>query len=40
MKNQVIEAITSEEEYEDAGGQISDFFGDLVKRELRNMILG
>ena len=39
LKNEVIEAITADEEYEDAGGQISEFFGDLVKRELRNMIL-
>src|SRR6056297_299640 len=39
LKNQVIEEITAEEEYEDASGDISDFFGDIEKRELRNMIL-
>ncbi len=39
LKNEVTETITAEEEYEEAGGLISDFYGDLVKRELRNMIL-
>jgi polyribonucleotide nucleotidyltransferase len=39
LKNQIIEDITAEEEYEDASGDISDFFGDIEKRELRNMIL-
>jgi polyribonucleotide nucleotidyltransferase len=39
LKNQIIEEITSEEEYENASGDISDFFGDIEKRELRNMIL-
>ncbi|REL33624.1 polyribonucleotide nucleotidyltransferase [Rhodohalobacter sp. SW132] len=39
LKNEVIEAITAEEEYEDEGGQISEFYGDMVKNELRNMIL-
>ncbi len=39
LKHSVIDAITAEEEYEDARGQISEFFGDMVKNELRNMIL-
>jgi len=39
LKNKIIEEITSEEEYENASGDISDFFGDIEKRELRNMIL-
>ncbi|MDX1592115.1 MAG: polyribonucleotide nucleotidyltransferase [Balneolaceae bacterium] len=39
LKNEVIEKLTAEEEYEDAADEISNFFGKIEKRELRNMIL-
>jgi polyribonucleotide nucleotidyltransferase len=39
LKHEVIEKLTAEEGYEDAGGDISNFFGKIEKRELRNMIL-
>ncbi len=39
LKNEVIEEITSEEEYEDAAGEVAGFFEKIEKRELRNMIL-
>jgi len=39
LKNEVIEELTAMEEYEDSSVEISDFFGKIEKRELRNMIL-
>jgi len=39
LKNEVIESITEDEEYADAADEISSFFGDMEKSELRNMIL-
>ncbi len=39
LKNEVIETITAEEGYEEAAGEVSSFFEDLEKNELRNMIL-
>ena len=39
LKNEVIETITAEEEYEEADADISSMFGDLEKNALRNMIL-
>ncbi len=39
VKTAVKEAITSEEGYEDTGGEISEIFGNLVKDTVRNMIL-
>lgn len=39
LKNEVIEEITAEEEYEESADEISSFFEKLEKTELRNMIL-
>jgi polyribonucleotide nucleotidyltransferase len=39
LKQEIVEAITSEEEYEEAAGEISGFFEKIEKRELRNMVL-
>ena len=39
LKSEIKETITAEEEYEEAGGEISAIFGDLVKDAVRNMIL-
>ncbi len=39
VKTAVKEAITSEVGYEEAGSEISEIFGDLVKDTVRNMIL-
>lgn len=39
LKNEIIEEITSKEEYEEAGSEVSSIFGDMEKDELRNMIL-
>ena len=39
LKNEIKEAITAEEGYEEAGGEISSIFSDMVKDAVRNMIL-
>jgi polyribonucleotide nucleotidyltransferase len=39
LKDQVIDELTALDEYEEAAVEISDFFGKIEKRELRNMIL-
>ncbi len=39
LKDAVIEEITTQEEYAESAAEISDFFGKIEKRELRNMIL-
>jgi len=39
LKKEVIESITAEEEYEETAGEVSSFFEDLEKTELRTMIL-
>jgi polyribonucleotide nucleotidyltransferase len=39
VKDAVIEELTSTEEYEEAGDEISDLLSKIEKRELRNMIL-
>ena len=39
LKNEIIETITEEEEYEEASGEISSIFGDMVKDAVRNNIL-
>jgi polyribonucleotide nucleotidyltransferase len=39
VKTAVKEAITAEEGFEDAGGEISEIFGNMVKDTVRNMIL-
>ena len=39
LKNEIIETITEEEEYEEASGEISSIFGDMVKEAVRNNIL-
>ena len=39
LKSEIKETITAEEGYEEAGGEISEIFGNLVKEAVRNMIL-
>jgi polyribonucleotide nucleotidyltransferase len=39
LKNEIIEEITSNEEFEEAGSEVSSIFGDMEKDELRSMIL-
>lgn len=39
LKNEIIEEITSNEEYEEAGSEVSSIFGKMEKDELRSMIL-
>ena len=39
VKTEVKEAITSDSEFEEAGGEISEIFGKMVKDTVRNMIL-
>ncbi len=39
LKTEIKEGITAEEEYEEAGGEVSEIFGNLVKDAVRNMIL-
>jgi polyribonucleotide nucleotidyltransferase len=39
LKNEIIEDITSNEEYEEAGSEVSSIFGNMEKDELRSMIL-
>ncbi len=39
LKSEIIDTITAEEGYEEAAGDISSIFGDLVKDAVRNMIL-
>ncbi|WP_069131244.1 polyribonucleotide nucleotidyltransferase [Rhodohalobacter halophilus] len=39
LKDAVIEELTAIEEYEELGGEISDIFGKIEKRELRNMVV-
>ncbi len=39
LKNEIVETITEEEEYEEASGEISSIFGDMVKEAVRNNIL-
>jgi polyribonucleotide nucleotidyltransferase len=39
LRDEVVETITAEEEYEDAAGAIQGFFGNMEKKALRNMVL-
>src|SRR6056297_49949 len=39
LKNEIVEEITSMEEYEEAGSEVSSIFGNMEKDELRSMIL-
>ena len=39
LKDEIVEGITSKEEYAEAGSEVSSIFGDMEKEELRNMIL-
>ncbi len=39
LKNEIIEEITSKEDYEEAGSEVSSIFEGLEKNELRTMIL-
>ncbi|HMB40651.1 MAG TPA: polyribonucleotide nucleotidyltransferase [Balneolaceae bacterium] len=39
LKNEIVEEITSVEEYEEAGSEVSSIFGNMEKDELRSMIL-
>lgn len=39
IRNEVVETLTSREEFEGAGGEIRSIVGDIEKRELRNQIL-